>query len=80
MTAKSDARSLVKIRALAPILVTKGSDKTLIQAGELADVPEDEAKEFCDRVFVGNYSEGGEHGEQWAESRRQRLKRAERVH
>lgn len=71
---------LVKIRAISPILVTRGNEKVSVPPGQIVEVSEEEAKEFADRVFTGGYSLSGEHSEAFAEANRHRVKRAERVH
>lgn len=72
-------QKLVKIRALAPIVVRKNNDSITVGVGEIVEVTEDQAKEFADRVFTGNYSVSGEHSEAFAEQSRHKMKRAERV-
>jgi hypothetical protein len=70
---------LVKIRALAPIRVKRNGIDEILSPGDVSEVSEDEAKEFADRVFVGNYGVSGEHGENFAEANRYKVKRAERL-
>lgn len=70
-------QKLVKIRALAPIVV--GKNAVPVGVGQIVEVTEEEAKEFADRIFVGNYGVSGEHGEAFAEQSRHKIKRAERV-
>lgn len=75
--ASNSTQKMVKIRALAPIVV--GKNAVPVPVGSVVEVTEEEAKEFADRIFVGNYSVSGEHGEAFAEASRHRTKRAERV-
>lgn len=72
---------LVKIRALLPIMPSgqvKGQEQ-IVAPGTVLEVTEEDAKEFCDRIFVGNYGMSGMFPEQQAELTRHRIKRAERV-
>lgn len=68
---------LVKVRALQPI--RPSGQQNIYAPGEIVEVTEEDAKEFCDRVFVGNYGMSGMFPEQQAEAIRHRIKRAERV-
>lgn len=65
---------LVKIRAITPIAP---DGVNTVAPGGVVEVSEAAAKEFCDRVFKGNYSFGGERSNQTAE--RHMVRRAERV-
>lgn len=66
-------KKMVKIRAKYPI-----QDQGISLApGDVADVPEDMAKEFCDRKFDFGYDWSGERDS--ASATRRMLARAERV-
>lgn len=80
MVAKVPSTSkMVKIRALQPIAVKRGQDLVNIGPGQIVDVTEDEAKEFVDRVFVGQFGQSGEMSDNVAEASRHKVRRAERV-
>lgn len=68
------AVKMVKIRALQAIDL---GDKTLSKDQE-AEVTEEQAKEFCDKEFEGNYSFSGERTGAGSEERH-KIKRAVRL-
>lgn len=64
---------MVKIRALRPINTSIGP----LAPGQEKEVPEEDAREFCDRVFQGPYDFAGEVPEKHAT--RHLVRRAERL-
>lgn len=65
----------VKIRVVRPIRI----DETVLQPGTVAMVNEDDAKEFCDRVFQGSHAFIGERHDADGDVKRHELKRAVRL-
>ena len=60
MTTQPAQKRMVKIRALAPIRVDRGEFKGqpvehVVQPGEVVEVSEAEAKEFCDKKIDVGY-------------------------
>lgn len=70
---------MVKIKTLAPIVIKKNNENLLVNPGNVVEVTEEEACEYADKIFVGNYSVSGEHGEAFAEQSRHKTRRAVRV-
>lgn len=68
---------MVKIRAKSPIRLDRGKDTVSLAEGEVAEVTEAEAKEFCDKKFDAGFDFGGERSVQT--STRHTIVRAERV-
>lgn len=75
MVAPVKASRMVKIKALRAIMIDQKAG-TMLGEGQTADVPEEVAAEFCDRVFTGNYAFGGE---RMHDTPRNQYRRAERV-
>lgn len=74
-----NSTKLVKIKVLSPIVVKKNNEQVAVPVGTVVEVTEEEAQEFADKIFVGNYSVSGEHGEAFAEQSRHKTRRAMRV-
>lgn len=68
---------LVKIRANTAIRLT-GTNQ-MLSPGQTGEVSEEDAKEFCDKIFVGNFGISGMFPDGQAEAVRHRLRRADRV-
>ena len=73
---KEAGREPANVHIVAKQTIRVGKDLMLAE-GDEAFVTESQAKEFCDRTFVGNYSFGGERIN--AEAVRNVVRRAERV-
>lgn len=75
-----EGTKMVKIKALRPIKVTTAGNKhKVMQPGEVAEVPEYEAKEFVERTIDGMYPFSGERFESDGDCRIEKIRRAELV-
>jgi hypothetical protein len=66
---------MVKIKTLKDIRLDP--EERVITAGQVVEVTEEQAQEFCDKVITGHFNHSGERDIQSTE--RHKVKRAERV-
>lgn len=80
MTAAPKQTRMVKLRAIRDFRYkTPEGEEKIVTPGNTADVPEDQAKELCDKAFEGNYAFSGERYATDGDAKKHQLVRAERV-